>query len=168
MLRRPFFYGWYIVAVGVLVHIAGTFSFSSTLSIFLKPITEELEVSRGLFSLIRTAEIGVAALLVPVLGPVVDRYGGLDAILAALADPQAGFAAGVRGKLTGARDYLTAAATVVRVARDVDLGDVDTALPQRPRHPDRLDELVRECAVAGPTRRLAEALDAAGQWRGAS
>jgi MFS family permease len=76
VLRRPFFYGWYIVAVGVLVHIAGTFSFSSTLSIFLKPITEELEVSRGLFSLIRTAEIGVAALLVPVLGPVVDRYGG--------------------------------------------------------------------------------------------
>jgi MFS family permease len=73
---RRFFYGWYIVAVGILVHIAGTFSFSSTLSIFLKPITEELGVSRGAFSLIRTAEIGVAALLVPLLGPVVDRYGG--------------------------------------------------------------------------------------------
>jgi MFS family permease len=76
--RTPprFFYGWYIVAVGILVHIAGTFSFSSTLSIFLKPITEELGVSRGAFSLIRTAEIGVAALLVPLLGPMVDRYGG--------------------------------------------------------------------------------------------
>jgi MFS family permease len=73
---RRFFYGWYIVGVGVLVHIAGTFSFSSTLSIFLKPITEELGVSRGAFSLIRTAEIGVAALLVPLLGPLVDRYGG--------------------------------------------------------------------------------------------
>lgn len=75
--RAPrFFYGWYIVGVGILVHIAGTFSFSSTLSIFLKPITEELGVSRGAFSLIRTAEIGVAALLVPLLGPVVDRHGG--------------------------------------------------------------------------------------------
>jgi MFS family permease len=70
------FYGWYIVGVGILVHIAGTFSFSSTLSIFLKPITEELGVSRGAFSLIRTAEIGIAALLVPLLGPMVDRYGG--------------------------------------------------------------------------------------------
>src|SRR5215831_3237222 len=57
-----FFYGWYIVGVGILVNIAGTFAFSSTLSIFLKPITEELGVSRGAFSLIRTFEIGVAAL----------------------------------------------------------------------------------------------------------
>jgi sugar phosphate permease len=71
-----FYYGWYIVAVGILVNIAGTFAFSSTLSIFLKPITEELGVSRGAFSLIRTFEIGVAALIVPLLGPWIDRYGG--------------------------------------------------------------------------------------------
>ena len=70
------FYGWYIVAVGILVNIAGTFAFSSTLSIFLKPITGELGVSRGAFSLIRTFEIGVAALIVPVLGPWIDRHGG--------------------------------------------------------------------------------------------
>ncbi|MGH7795936.1 MAG: MFS transporter [Candidatus Binatia bacterium] len=72
----PFFYGWYIVGVGILVNIAGTFAFSSTLSIFLKPITEELGVSRGAFSLIRTFEIGVAALIVPILGPWIDRHGG--------------------------------------------------------------------------------------------
>jgi sugar phosphate permease len=72
----PFFYGWYIVGVAILVHIAGTFSFSSTLSIFLKPITEELGVSRGAFSLVRTAEIGVAAFIAPFLGPVLDRHGG--------------------------------------------------------------------------------------------
>jgi MFS family permease len=71
-----FFYGWYIVAVGILVNIAGTFAFSSTLSIFLKPITEELGVSRGAFSLIRTFEIGVAAMIVPMLGPWIDRHGG--------------------------------------------------------------------------------------------
>jgi MFS family permease len=71
-----FFYGWYIVGVGILVNIAGTFAFSSTLSIFLKPITEELGVSRGAFSLIRTFEIGVAALIVPLLGPWIDRHGG--------------------------------------------------------------------------------------------
>jgi MFS family permease len=71
-----FYYGWYIVGVGVLVNIAGTFAFSSTLSIFLKPITEELGVSRGAFSLIRTFEIGVAAMIIPMLGPWIDRYGG--------------------------------------------------------------------------------------------
>ena len=71
-----FFYGWYIVAVGILVNIAGTFAFSSTLSIFLKPITEELGVTRGAFSLIRTFEIGVAALIVPTLGSWIDRHGG--------------------------------------------------------------------------------------------
>src|SRR5919108_3991864 len=76
-LQSPrFFYGWYIVAVGILVNIAGTFAFSSTLSVFLKPITEELGVSRGAFSLIRTFEIGIAALIVPLLGPWIDRHGG--------------------------------------------------------------------------------------------
>jgi sugar phosphate permease len=75
-IQPSFFYGWYIVAVGILVNIAGTFAFSSTLSIFLKPITEELGVSRGAFSLIRTFEIGVAAMIVPLLGPWIDRHGG--------------------------------------------------------------------------------------------
>jgi MFS family permease len=74
--RSKFFYGWYIVGVAILVNIAGTFAFSSTLSIFLKPITEELGVSRGAFSLIRTFEIGVAAMIVPLLGPWIDRHGG--------------------------------------------------------------------------------------------
>lgn len=74
--KSKFFHGWYIVGVGILVNIAATFAFSSTLSIFLKPITEELGVSRGAFSLIRTFEIGVAAMIVPLLGPWIDRHGG--------------------------------------------------------------------------------------------
>ena len=80
--KRPrFFYGWYIVGVAILVNIAGTFAFSSTLSIFLKPITEELGVSRGAFSLIRTFEIGIAAIIVPLLGPWLDRHGGRGIIV---------------------------------------------------------------------------------------
>ena len=75
-IRPRYFYGWYIVGVGILVNIAATFAFSSTLSVFLKPITEELNVSRGAFSLIRTFEIGIAALIVPLLGPWIDRHGG--------------------------------------------------------------------------------------------
>jgi sugar phosphate permease len=90
-MRPPrFFYGWYIVGVGVLVNIAGTFAFSSTLSIFLKPITEELGVTRGAFSLIRTIEIGVAALVVPMLGPWIDRHGGRGVLVLGVAMESAG------------------------------------------------------------------------------
>ena len=51
------YYGWYIVAVGFLAHTVCAFHLSSTLSVFLKPLTEELGVSRGLFSLLRSGEI---------------------------------------------------------------------------------------------------------------
>ena len=88
--KPEFFYGWYIVGVAILVNIAGTFAFSSTLSIFLKPITEELGVSRGAFSLIRTFEIGVAALIVPMLGPWIDRHGGRGVIILGVAMEGAG------------------------------------------------------------------------------
>ena len=71
--RRPFFYGWYIVGVGILNQIAGVFSLSSTLSVFLKPVTEDLAVSRGLFSLVRTGEILVSAAIAPFIGSLIDR-----------------------------------------------------------------------------------------------
>jgi MFS family permease len=73
--RRPLFYGWYIVGVGFLSNVACSFHLSSTLSIFLKPLTEDLEVSRGLFSLLRSGEILIGAAMAPVVGPLVDRYG---------------------------------------------------------------------------------------------
>ncbi len=49
---------------------------SSTLSVFLKPLTEDLGVSRGLFSLLRSGEILLGAAMAPLVGPMVDRYGG--------------------------------------------------------------------------------------------
>ena len=74
--KRPLFYGWYIVGVGVLTQIASVFSISSTLSVFLKPITEDLGVSRGVFSLLRTGEILVSAVIAPLIGPLIDRHDG--------------------------------------------------------------------------------------------
>ncbi len=70
------FYGWYIVAVGFVANIASTFSLASTLSVFLKPLTAELGVSRGVFSLLRSGEGLVAACMAPLIGTLVDRYGG--------------------------------------------------------------------------------------------
>jgi MFS family permease len=74
--QRKLFYGWYIVAVGFLSHLACAFHMSSTLSVFLKPLTEDLGVSRGLFSLLRSGEILIGAAMAPLVGPLVDRYGG--------------------------------------------------------------------------------------------
>ena len=70
------FYGWYIVGVGFLANVASSFALASTLSIFLKPLTAELGISRGVFSLLRSGEGIVAACLAPVAGTLVDRYGG--------------------------------------------------------------------------------------------
>ncbi|OGQ61374.1 MAG: hypothetical protein A2W73_09910 [Deltaproteobacteria bacterium RIFCSPLOWO2_12_55_13] len=71
-----FFYGWTIVAVGFLAHIASAFSISSTLSVFLKPLSNDLGISRGVFSLIRSGEILIGAAAAPLVGTLIDRHGG--------------------------------------------------------------------------------------------
>jgi 5'-3' exonuclease len=88
---------------------------------------------------------------------LVARYGSLDGILAALDDPSSGFAPGVRTKLLAAHDYLAVAPTVVRVARDIPLPQLDTALPTVPRDPDRLISLAEQWGVASSVRRLVDA-----------
>lgn len=69
------FYGWYVVVVGFLAQIACAFYLSSTLSVFLKPITADLGVSRGAFSLMRSVEHVIYAALAPWVGGQLDRYG---------------------------------------------------------------------------------------------
>ncbi|HWP24337.1 MAG TPA: MFS transporter [Candidatus Binatia bacterium] len=71
-----FFYGWYIVGTGFLANVASAFALASTLAVFLKPLTEELGVSRGLFSLLRSVETLIGAALAPIVGTWVDRFGG--------------------------------------------------------------------------------------------
>ena len=74
--RQGLFYGWYIVGVGFLANVASSFALASTLSIFLKPLTTELGISRGVFSLLRSGEGIIGACLAPLVGTLVDRYGG--------------------------------------------------------------------------------------------
>ena len=89
---------------------------------------------------------------------LITRYGGAEHILAALDDPDAGFAPGLRGKLDASRDYLAAALPVCRVARDIPLPPFDAALPGAPARPDRLLELAQRWNLAGSCRRLVDAL----------
>jgi 5'-3' exonuclease len=88
---------------------------------------------------------------------LVARYGSLDAIITALAEPDSGFAPGLRTKLGAAREYLAAAPSVVRVATDVALPLHDPVLPLAPRDPDRLLALAEAWGVAGAVRRLVDA-----------
>ncbi|BCL18108.1 5'-3' exonuclease [Micromonospora sagamiensis] len=89
---------------------------------------------------------------------LIERYGSVSGILTVLDEPGSGFAPGLRAKLDGARDYLAVAPTVVRVARDVPLGPIATALPAAPVDPDRLLELAEHWNLASPVRRLVDAL----------
>lgn len=75
-VKAKIFYGWYIVAVGFLANVASSFALASTMSIFLKPLTAELGVSRGVFSLLRSGEGIGSACIAPLVGTLVDRYGG--------------------------------------------------------------------------------------------
>jgi 5'-3' exonuclease len=92
---------------------------------------------------------------------LVSRYGGVPEILAALDDPAAGFAPGLRVKLAGAREYLDRALPVCRVALDVPLPEFDPALPRAPKNPDALLVLAERWNLAGSARRLVDALSGA-------
>ena len=74
-MKPDIFYGWYIVGVSFLSYIAQSFALSSTLSVFLKPLTHDLGVSRGIFSLVRTGEVLIFAALSPTIGHLVDHHG---------------------------------------------------------------------------------------------
>ena len=91
---------------------------------------------------------------------LLNRFGDMDGILAAATDPEADMGPGPRGKIKAASAYLEVAPTVVAVARDIDLGQPDTALPSAPRHPSRLDELAVRWGIESPVERLLAVLSA--------
>src|SRR3990172_7723118 len=88
-VKPRFFYGWYIVAVGFIANVATSFALASTLSIFLKPLTADLGISRGVFSLLRSGEGIIAACLSPLVGALVDG-GGRGNRRCGLLDPRPG------------------------------------------------------------------------------
>ncbi|WP_430782136.1 5'-3' exonuclease [Actinoplanes sp. G11-F43] len=89
---------------------------------------------------------------------LIERYGGVERIVAALDDPDAGFAPGVRTKLDASRDYLARALPVCKVALDVPLPDFDPELPRAPKDADALLALAERWNLAGSARRLVDAL----------
>jgi 5'-3' exonuclease len=84
---------------------------------------------------------------------LIRSFGSVGAIITALDLGHGGFPPGTRKKLEKAREYLSAAPSVVRTATDVPLPDAgtDSMLPARPPHPDLLTEI-------GDTLRLGSSL----------
>jgi len=100
---------------------------------------------------------GVAGVGEKTAARLVTRYGGVAGIVAALDDPDAGFAPGLRTKLLAARDYLAVAPKVVQVALDAPVPDHDPKLPTVPKDPDRLMALAEKWGLASSVRRLVDA-----------
>ncbi len=105
---------------------------------------------------------GVAGIGEKSAAMLISRFGSLDALTAAVDDPAADMAQGIRAKLRAAETYLKAAAPVTRVVcdADVELSCPDT-LPTTPADPDRLRELATAYNAESPITRLIAALTAA-------
>lgn len=86
------------------------------------------------------------------------RFGDLEGVVAAAADPDSDMAPGPRRKIKDAADYLAVAPKVVGVVRDLDLGDPDLTLPRTPAEPDRLVVLAEQWGLGGSVTRLVDAL----------
>ncbi|MEV5547048.1 5'-3' exonuclease [Streptomyces sp. NPDC052309] len=97
---------------------------------------------------------GVAGIGEKTAAKLLAEFGDLDGILAAVDDPGAKLTPSQRKRLTEARPYLAVAPKVVRVADDVPLPEVGTALPRAPRDPEALAGLTSRWGLGGSLERL--------------
>lgn len=89
---------------------------------------------------------------------LLQRYGDMPGLLAAAEDPGSDLGPNPRAKILAAADYLAVAPQVVAVARDLDLGDVDTTLPPSPVDPDRVLALAERWNLESSMARAVTAL----------
>jgi 5'-3' exonuclease len=106
---------------------------------------------------------GVAGIGEKTAASLLLKYGTLENLLEAAADPKGGLSSPVRAKLDAAADYLKAAPAVVRLVRDLKLPSLEEAGAEL--HPVTGDEraelagLATEWNLGGSVRRLIDALD---------
>jgi len=89
---------------------------------------------------------------------LIRSFGSVEGILTALDKYAASIPAGPRAKLAAARDYLTAAVPVVRVATDVALPALDGNLPAGPKDGDALEALGERWGLGSSLHRMRDAL----------
>ncbi|MEU2680412.1 5'-3' exonuclease [Streptomyces sp. NPDC007107] len=91
---------------------------------------------------------------------LLDAFGDLAGIMAAVDDPAARLTPSQRKRLDEARDYVAVAPKVVRVADDVPLPDFTPALPREPRDPAALETLAARWGLGNALQRLLVTLQA--------
>jgi 5'-3' exonuclease len=89
---------------------------------------------------------------------LIAAYGTLGALRAAVDAGDPAIRGARRANLEAAAAYLDVAPTVVRVARDAPVADVDPVLPRAVADPGALEELVATYGVGNPVSRLLTAL----------
>ena len=90
------------------------------------------------------------------------KYGDLRGIIAAAEDPAPTWPR-ARARRSPPRDYLLVAPKVVGVARDIDLGNFDAALPSEPAQPELLTAMAEKLNLGSSVSRLTAVL--AGEQR---
>jgi 5'-3' exonuclease len=101
---------------------------------------------------------GVAGVGEKTAATLLNRFGTVAGLRAAADDPTSDLAPGPRGKIKAAADYLAVAPTVVAVARDIDLGTFDAALPAAPVDVEALVQLAGQWGLDSPLARLIDTL----------
>jgi 5'-3' exonuclease len=86
------------------------------------------------------------------------RFGDLQGIVAAAADPESEMSPGPRRRILDAAAYLDVAPTVVAVARHIDLAAYDATLPSAPRDPALVDALAERWGLGSAPGRLTAVL----------
>ena len=76
---------WWVVFATVCGLLVGAGPINVfTFGVFLKPVTEDLGLSRGAFSAALTVHAAIAAIVLPVIGWLVDRWGARRIMLPGL------------------------------------------------------------------------------------
>ncbi len=75
-MTHRIFYGWYLVGVAFITSAMSTGIQAYTLGVFLRPMAEQFDWSRTMVSVSHTVGIVTSALCTPLVGPLIDRYGG--------------------------------------------------------------------------------------------
>jgi len=101
---------------------------------------------------------GVAGVGDKTAATLLNRFGTIDAVIAAAADPDSEMGPGPRGKIKAAADYLAVAPRVVAVRRDLDLGGPDLTRPRTPADHDAVVALDARWGLGSSAVRLVEAL----------
>jgi 5'-3' exonuclease len=101
---------------------------------------------------------GVAGVGDKTAATLLNRFGTIDAVIAAAGDPDSDMGPGPRGKIKAAADYLAVAPRVVAVRRDLDLGGHDLTRPRTPADHDAVVALDAQWGLGSSAVRLVEAL----------